>query len=821
MPLAVALVTGILVGRLAGGSPWPWVAACAVALLLLIVSLCRPARLWKRLGTLAALLLWVSLGASWIVVCARLSPRDVSRAALSEGRLVTVEGTLIESPRQSRRPDNPLLLQGDDVATYTGMFLNASALTMDGRRQDVSGRLRVIVSQPLPQEPAARPRTGDRLKIVGLLRPIGGPLNPGQADIRDIYSRRGIRARLSTSYWEAVHRQRPPWWNPYGWMGAIRYRLRQTMPQDDSFAGRIMPALFLGDRTELSDGEEQSFIQAGVLHYLAVSGLHVALLSGLLIGAMRLLLVPHRVRAIVLIAFIVAYALATELRPSVVRAGVFFLLLCGSWLLGRRRDMLNTLAAATMVVLLLNPADLFQSGFQLSFLVACGLIVVYPRLYARLFPTQDWQRLIERSRLGQVLWRLRRRMAQMIAIGLTAWVFATPIAAWHYHIVAPVGVVGTILVFPLVFLLLVCGALACATALVPGLPAAPAIAIMQWLSRLLGQVVGLLARLPFGHFYVRQFAWPWAAMTLGLLLVWSQRRRWRIARWQVAAAMAVLLLGYICFGIPRGPHDQVRITTLAVGSGNAVLVQGPHRYSLLVDCGSSLLAEHTGRTVTVPALWKLGVGRLDGVVLTHADADHLKDLPVVLQKIPTRRVYLSRHFLTDRKSYDDRVLAWLQKQDLDIRYVASGDTIAAPGGVTIDVLGPPSEMLPSSSTNATSIVLKVGYQGRSMILTGDATPDRLAAMSREWDIRTDVLLLPHHGQRSPEVLDFLARSGSQIAVMSVGRYRDTNRRGKFYWPKDAELLKTYRRGAVAVILEAGGVRAETFQKHDGRLPVLP
>jgi len=818
VPLAVVAVGGILVGHFIGGPPWPWVAACAAALVLLIVSLGRPARCWKRLGAVAALVLWACLGASWITARTQLSPRDVSRATLPEGRLVTLEGVLIESPRQSRRPENPLLLQSDDVATYTGMFLSASAVTMGGRRQEVSGRVRVIVSQPLPPDATARPRTGDRLTIIGLLRPITPPLNPGQVNIRDIYHRRGIRARLSTSYWEAVRWRRPPWWDPYGWMGAIRYRLRRAMPEDDSVAGRIMPALFLGDRTELLEAEEQSFIHAGVIHYLAVSGLHVAILSGLLLGAMRLLLVPPRARAVVLIVFIVAYALATELRPSVVRAGVFFLLLCGSWLLGRRRDMLNTLAAAMMVVLLLNPADLFHSGFQLSFLVAFGLITVCPRVYARFFPTHDWESFLERSPLRQVTWRMRCRLEQLLSTSLTAWAFAAPVAAWHYHIVAPVGIVGTIIVFPLVFLLLLCGAVVTLCGLIPGLPVWPATAAMEWLSRLLNWIVGFLGRLPFGHFYVREFAWPWVAMTLGLLLVWLQRQRLRIGRRQLAAAAAVLLLGYLCFGIPRGPRDQVRITTLAVGSGNAVLVQAPHQYSLLVDCGSSLLAERTGEMVIVPALWKLGVGRLDGIVLTHADADHIKDLPLVLQRIPSRRVYLSRHFLTDEKTYDDRALAWLRRQGLDIHYLQRGDAIPAPEAVTIQVLGPPAEMPPSSETNATSIVLKVSYKGSSMILTGDATPDRLAAMSRGQDIGTDVLLLPHHGDQSPEVLDFLARSGPQIIVMSVGRYRDIRRRGNFQWPKDLELLRTYRDGAVTIILSRSGVRKETFLQRDEKVP---
>ncbi|MBN2584783.1 MAG: DNA internalization-related competence protein ComEC/Rec2 [Planctomycetes bacterium] len=804
---AVAMGLGILVGHTVGGPSWTYLVAALAALLGLIVFQHRRS-LRPRAFVVATMIFWVCLGAGWLRTRTQVGPRDVSRIALPDGRLVTVEGVLLESPRPSRHPDNPLLLQGQDVSTYTGLILRATAVTVDGRRETVDGLLRAIVTQPLPDDIETRPRTGDRMTLIGLLRPLSEPLNPGQVDVREVYASRGIHARLSTKFWEAVTCRRAPPWDPYGWMGWLRARLRRAMPDEEGAAARIIPALLIGDRTGMTDADEQAFIRAGVLHYLAVSGLHVALLSGLLLGLMRLAMAGPRTRAIVLIVFIIVYALATEMRPSVVRAGVFFLLLCCSWLLGRRRDLLNTLAAAAMVVLLLNPADLLQSGFQLSFLVAFALIVVYPRVYARLFPVADWERLKERTRFGRGLWQLKRRLMQMVSVGLTAWAFATPIAASHYHVVAPVGVLGTIVVLPMVFVLLLASAVTAAIGFAAGTSIGAVNSVLEAISQWLGQTIDLLARMPYGHFYVRDFGWPWALMALAIVLTWSQRQRWRIARWQLAAASVVLVAVYICVGIPRGPRHEIRITVLAVGSGNTVLVQAPGSYNLLVDCGSSLLAERTGETVTVPALWKLGVGRLDGVVLTHADADHIKDLPVVLDRIGCRRVFLSRRFLTDEKGYDDRAMNYLEESGRQIVYVQAGDTLPAPPGVTITVLNPPSSLPPAAETNATSVVLKVDYKGRSMILTGDATPDRLAAMAREQSIRCDALLLPHHGEQSDEILEFLKSSSADVAIMSVARFRDTNRRGEFAWPDETALYKTYCDGAVSIFMGDTGVRAE-------------
>ena len=814
---AAAMAAGILAGRMLSLPPWLWLVAAALPLAALVATLRARAPQVSRWAAVAAALTAAILGAAWVTTRTQVGPRSIARLAGDQSRLVTVDGVLVESPRPSRRPPNPLLMLSPEPGASTAMVLNVTAAVQDGRRTPADGRLRVTVGESLPDQPPGGthgdmpwpPRTGDRFTVTGLLRTPSPPLNPGQVDIREVYATRGIHAALRTDYWGAVRLRRPPWWSAYGWMGRFRARLRAMMPRDDTALARILPALFLADRSELAEADEQAFIHAGVLHYLAVSGIHVAILAGVLIGLLRLALVGPRVRGLCLMVFVVAYAMATELRPSVVRAGTFFLLLSASWLFGRRRDLLNTLAAAAGVVLILNPADLFNAGFQLSFLVALGLMTVCPRLLRALFGQHPWTRYAEMSGLRRALWRVRTHLENAVSTCLTAWLVAAPLAAWHFHVVAPVGVVATVVLFPLVFGLLLLGALGAAAALV-GLPAGPLAVAMTWLAEWLEALVGLFARVPCGHVYVRRFAWPWVAVALALLAAWAYRDRLGLSRRRLAAALAVAVAGYLWLGVPRGPADEVRVTTLAIGSGNTVLVQSPGGHSLLVDCGSNLLAEHTAQWVTVPALWRLGVSRLDAVILTHADADHIKDLPPVLERIPTKRVYLSGHFATDEKTYDDRALDWLAAERLDVQSLVRGDTVPAPEGMEIRVLSPPAALPTGSDTNATSVVLKITYKGRSMILTGDATPSNLTDMVAAGGLTADAVLLPHHGEQSPALARFLDATGARIAVMSAGRYRDARRKPVITWPQGLRLLKTYRDGAVSVLLGAEGVRVETF-----------
>lgn len=818
---AMAAAAGILAARFVPLGPWVWTSAATAALAaVLALALTRCGRSWLRgqRVTAAVALVAALVAAAWFAVRTDVGPRDISRLAGDVPRLVTVEGVLTVSPREWPRPDNPLLIAGPEQTRSTGLYLSVTAATEGGRRGAASGNVRLTVSEGLTDErpeglaaeSAWPPRTGDRVTVTGLLGRPSGPLNPGQADLREVWGLRGVRATVRTDVWAACRMQRGPWWSAYAWMGAMRARLRDDMPSPDSVAGRLVPALLLGDRTELLDRDEQRFIRSGVMHYLAVSGSHVALFSALVIFALRRTLVGPRARGVLLIVFLVAYTLATEAPPSVIRAGVFFALLSVTWLLGRRRDLLNTLAAATLVVLAISPSDLFNVGFQLSFVAVLGLTTVCPVVRDRVFGRHEWIRYAELSGWARLWWRGRVALEYFTSTCLTAWAFAAPLTAWHFHMATPVGIVATLVVSPLIALLMVLVALAAVLAFVPGLPPG----LLAWpigrASEALDATVGFFDAVPYGHTYIRSFEWPWVATAIALMLAWAYRQRLRLSRLRLAAAVLVAVAGYAWLGIPRGPAAEVRVTTLAVGSGNTVLVQAPGGWAALVDCGSTLQAERMAETVTAPALWRLGVARLDAVILTHADADHIKDLPAVLERIPASRVLVSRHFLTDQKSYDDRAMDWLRQQGYEVGQLSRGDAIAAPAGVSIRVLWPPADLAASSEANDSSLVLAVTYEGQTMLLTADATPAALATMAATGDVRAGVVLLPHHGQESVALGEFLRATGAAAGVMSVGRFRDEQRKHLMAWPRELRRYRTFRNGAVTVRLSRLGTSVETF-----------
>jgi len=148
--------------------------------------------------------------------------------------------------------------------------------------------------------------------------------------------------------------------------------------------------------------------------------------------------------------------------------------------------------------------------------------------------------------------------------------------------------------------------------------------------------VGFFDAVPYGHAYIRSFEWPWVATAIALMIVWARRRRLAVTGLRLAVAVLVAAAGYAWLGIRAGlPTSRVRRSppwpsAAATPSSSRAPAAGRPWWI----AGSSLQAERTAQLVTAPALWQLGVARLDAVILTHADADHIKDLPAVLERIP-------------------------------------------------------------------------------------------------------------------------------------------------------------------------------------------
>ncbi|MDQ6654463.1 MAG: ComEC family competence protein, partial [Verrucomicrobiota bacterium] len=347
---------------------------------------------------------------------------------------------------------------------------------------------------------------GDKLQLFGVLEPIRGPRNPGEFNQQARLSRRDIHDSLVVRYPEngkllergggnrilrAAHASR-------SWM---QHALARGLEDSPEVHG-LISAMVLGLREEASDEITEQFQQTGTLHLFAVSGLHVGIVGYLLWAAARALHLPRRGAAALVIPALFFYAAVTGLNTSSLRAALMAAVVLGGLFFDRKVRSGNSLAAAAVIILAIDPNQLFSIGFQLSFAVVAAIVICAgPLLHALLRwcepdPFLPRSLLSAASRLGLQTWHV---IASGASVSLAAWMGSLLLILPYFYLITPVSLFANLVVVPIAFCILAVGLISLVLTLF-----APALAVVfnhaNWsLASAILAIVGLLSNAPAGH----------------------------------------------------------------------------------------------------------------------------------------------------------------------------------------------------------------------------------------------------------------------------------------------------------------------------------
>jgi competence protein ComEC len=728
---------------------------------------------------------------------------DIGEAAAADPRPAAVRGFLDQEPLHTAGRPDPLRSQ--EAGESTSTILHVTQLRQGDDWAPVSGRVHLVVAGPWPGL-----HVGDEVEVVGRLARIRGPSNPGEADEAALWRDRGVRARLVTAKTaDGVTRLARGWpAAPAGWLAVVRGWgqgvLAETLPPETS---GVAMALVLGEGSTMTHADWEKYIRTGVVHALAISGQHMVVVAAVLWWALRRLGVRQRRGAAVVAAFVFAYALLTGGRPPALRAAVAVAAVCGALVLRRRTPPANLFALSWLAVAVHDPTDIFTPGCQLSFLSVAVLHWGARRWLTR---TPDpLQQALEEARPAWHRWlrKLGGLVLKAYALTFIVWLAIAPLAAAHYHLLAPCGLLLGPPVVLLAAVALVAGFLLLAAAAVcPPLTAvfAPVVAgclgLGQWL-------VDLCDGLPWARFYVGDVPqwWLWV-FYVGLLVVVTHeglRRRWR---WAAAGGLAWLCVG-LASGAARPPADELRVTFLAVGHGGCAVLETPDGRTLLYDAGALGGPDVTRRQIA-PFLWSRGVRRIDEVILSHADLDHFNGLPELLDRFAVGQVTLTPTFADKDTPGVEATLDALQRRGVATRVVKAGDVLTA-GDVRLEALHPPADRL-GDNENARSLVLEVRHAGHTFLLTGDLEGPGLERVLGLPPRRVDVMQAPHHGSKRSNTPDLADWARPRVVVSPEGAPRSPSGARDPYTANGARFLSTWEHGAVTVHSHASGLAVETF-----------
>lgn len=640
---------------------------------------------------------------------------------------------------------------------------------------------------------------GDWICVTGRLRPPAGATNPGQFSFRRYLACRRLRACLFSSSEDPPRRCGGGYgaWLPT-WTVRVRKaltgRIERTMPGPQAaLMAQLLNSIVFGlAAAPLPADLESYFRRAGVIHILVASGTQVSLLLMFLM-ALRRPALSRRGRSVLawgervtrrwpmlcsalaglrnhplgkprlgwgyslLGAGVVGgYALIAGGQASIGRAAWMGGLLLLAHTTDRDFDTLTALAAAALAWLVANPLDLLSPSFQLSFAAVLGLIVLGPPLYHRL--ATWWPRLL----------------AWPFAFSAAAQLAVAPILAYEFHQVALVGLLTNLPVVPMAGLLVATGLAASFLGWVSASLATWLNVFNQGLLQLIMRLTFFFSEIPGGFistpaFSVRHLIAGYGM--LALLTVGMQGQlRIRRERWVVYGLL--FLSGCAAWQAGRSLNATLQVTFLDVGHGDAILVQAPSGRTMLIDGGPYREGPpeyDAGERVVVPALMALGVSRLDVVVATHLEADHIGGLPAVLRAVPVNYLLLSD--AAGDTAAADRLRYTARKQRVQIRPARRGQKIHLGQGLQAYVLWPlPSPLEGTGSdANNNAIVLKLVYGRISFLLTSDiGAPAERELLQRSGYLASTILKVAHHGSESSTTPSFLQAVRPRIAVISVG-----------------------------------------------------
>lgn len=799
--MAVALAAGALAGDAPGMEPlWALGAGVLAGVAALGLVWRRAPAAWAFAAVLAAI---ACGGAAWAGYRHPAHSQRELRAALpmDERGLVRLRGWIASSPERRVRAS----YRSGDPPRVTGGFVLAVTELLDGENwRSLRGRLWISVGGDCGDLQYGDIVEGTVSVHRGML-----PGNKGEPDLPRRLRRSGVAAPAWAPAASALtpsgeRRGVPGLRALYAFKRRCAESVDNALPPDRA---AIVKCLILGEAHALSEEQFRRFRETGTLHFLAISGQHVSMIAFFCWGVLAGFGLGRRATAGAVLGVVLFYSVLTGFAPSVARAAVMCACYCGAFFLARRPTLMSSMAVALIVILLIQPGDIFNIGLQLSFVAVAGMALLTEPIERMLFRRRDeLDRLQDPAERGWTQHAARWYLQRIFSVSLAAWLATMPLMAWHFAMITPLAPVAGVALLPVVTLAMAAGL---PGALLGGLLPGAAHALLigaGWMAWLLDHGAECFALTGVARWYVPPpggavVALAYALAGAAVLWPWLKRTGWRLAAVGLAVAAA-----YFLFTWYAPPPAHTRVTMFSLGRGNSVLLQFPDGRNLLFDAGS--LQPDYAERVLAPALWAQGVRRVNLAILSHADADHTNGLAELARRMPVGQVAIPAHF--ERQPGASALLAELAALNLRPVRVAAGDRLEGFPAARIEALWPPQDVpLDKMKDNELSLVLRVTTTGGRVLLTGDFGQRAVEPLLRTGaDLRAEVLQVPHHGLPDFAARRFAEAVRPRLALVPGG----AGMPAPFpYAEFSGRVMATDQYGMMSVELKPGPLTVETFR----------
>jgi len=737
------------------------------------------------------------------------------------GKITTKPQIRVSTANEQFDPDRP--------TERTSFILDCRELTTNTDKITVSGKIYVTFYDqvnPVQQSQHSLFSVGDTIDVCGELKTFSNRDNPNDFDFQTHFRKQQINAVLTAKSSQAATILSKPDAISFK---KIQQRIHESMAQRiiNNTSNSVQPiglALLLGDRARLSPEVRKQFSQSGLIHFLAISGLHIGFFTVFIWSICHLLNLPRAVAVFLLLFAILFYLSIIEIRPPILRAASF----CGLVTLGlinwRAITTLNLMCISAIFILVINPTDLFDVGTQLSFLAVSSILWTvqqdfYQNPFQQSWVPLRWQILasdpVLQSPLQWFMIRYFRLLYSIFLVTFFIWVVTAPLVLYHFKLLAPIGLLVNTLIFPFLFLILLLGYLL--IFLGPIIPYSSGLfgACFDYSLRLLLWIVESASAIPLAHFDLPAPSVWWLSVYYALILLAvipfqlkvNQSWSWLLQKLRLSMIPVWIIVGLL-IPLLATRAATLRCTFIAVNHGISILLETPDGQTILYDAGSMSPVEQTYSKIK-NTLLDHGIRRVDLLLISHADRDHFNTAAELVRNQYVNEIAFPQSFI-DKKQYGTLLLCDTADQHhVPIKIIGRGDRFELGSEISIEVLHPGfSEKY--EEDNPASLTILISFQGRRILLTGDLEGEGLEKlMAQPLAASVDVLLAPHHGSLSANTIELDQWANPDYLIVSGGK-KQTNARLQKIYSSDTRIYSTFTHGAITCQID-----------NSGKLEVIP
>lgn len=728
--VALLYVTGILIGEFFSISPFILLSA---ALPLTILAVLSPRLRFPLLMVVLVLAGWANLRLHRAII----APDDLRCLAGESPSIATVRGTVGETPAIRSFQNRDQLLW----RTQTRL----EVIAWQSNKQDwvpAMGTVVVTTSAPMTNVFA-----GQVVEVTGVAALPSVAAAEGIFDYRAYLRQQGIFYQLRASSendWTILSSPRSP---PVSdrFRDWARRALARGLPYEDESL-RLEWALTLGWKPALTEEVSEPFIRAATYHIFAVDGLRMAIIFGIFFCLFKAVGIPRQIGGLILLPLIWFYVALTGWPASAIRASVMLSVVILGWVLKRPGDALNSLLTAALLILVWEPRQLFQAGFQLSFFVVLCLILILPplhQLFQRLTAPDPWVAPSLRRRWPPWIQVPIRYCLDVLLTSFAAWVGSIPLVAYYFNIITPVSTPANLVAVPICGLVLICNI---GSLLLAGWFSAAA-ELFNHAGWFLMECIRIssvwFADWPKAYAYTTAptlfTCFAYYAIVLIVITGWLFRPARRV--WKFAGLSTVMLLWAWQYA-----HEAslTRITMLAANGGSAVFCDAPgNANDLIIDAGTTNFV----RSVLRPFLRAQGVNKLPALLLTHGDLHHVGGAQMLSDLFPLKCIYASP--VRSRSVTYRRTLDYFKQEPTRVGLLCrdmmvAGWTVVHPGATDRYARADDSAIVLRRDFPAARVLLlsDLGRAGQEMLL------------GRNTDLHADIVIagLPSSGEPLSDAL---------------------------------------------------------------------